>query len=106
MTQVKAKHGGARPGAGRKKTEPVLMPALPSGTPAPNGEPDSLRLMRAMVNDAGLDARIRLDAARSLAPYEAMRKGEGGKKEGAKDAAKRAGSGKFSPSKPPLSVVK
>ncbi len=94
--------GGKRPGAGRPKKKPVLMPPLP---PDDTDEPESLRQLRAIMRDDSLDARLRLDAARALAPFEAVRKGEVGKKTGQADAAKLAAVGKFAPGQPPKLVA-
>ena len=94
--------GGARPGAGRKKKPPVLLAAEPV---AVAGEPDSIRVLRAITNDVSLDLKLRLDAAKALAPYEAARKGEGGKKEERQGAAKRASIGRYAPAAPPGVVI-
>lgn len=102
MAGMKGRSGGARPGAGRKKKPPVLLTKEP---PAKDGEPDSLRVLRAIANDENLDYRTRLDAAKALAPYEAARKGEGGKKEQRQGAAKKAGTGRFAPAPPPGIVI-
>jgi phage terminase small subunit len=79
-----------------------LIPAL---LPATNEEPESLRLMRQIMNDTLLDAKIRLDAAKALAPFESVRKGDAGKKEAKGTAAKRASVGKFAPAAPPKLVA-
>jgi hypothetical protein len=42
----------------------------------------------------------------SAAPYCHPKAGEAGKKAGAEEKAKAAGSGKFAPSRPPLNLVK
>jgi phage terminase small subunit len=94
--------GGARPGAGRKKKPPVL---LPPSLAAEGEEPESLRQLRAIMRDVSLDAKLRLDAAKALAPYEAVRKGEVGKKVGQAAAAKTAAVGKFAPAAPPKLVA-
>jgi len=95
--------GGARPGAGAKKKPPVLMQSLPQTVTA--DEPESLRQLREIMRDTTLDAKLRLDAAKALAPYEATRKGDAGKKveQGAK--AKLAAVGKFAPAAPPKLVA-
>ena len=98
METFKSKRGGARPGAGRKKKPPVL---LANETPAKDGEPDSLRVLRAVANDTRIDLKLRIDAAKALAPYEATRQGEGGKKELRQGAAEKAVSGRFSQAAPP-----
>lgn len=116
MAGVKGRSGGARPGSGRKKKPPVLLaddligseppPVTESAILAPpGGDPDSIRFLRAAVNHPGLDVKLRIDAAKALAPYEAQRKGEGGKKDEQGAAAKRAAGGKFAPAAPPKLVV-
>lgn len=102
METFKSKRGGARPGAGRKKNPPVL---LANEAPAKNGEPDSLRVLRAVANDTRIDLKLRIEAAKALAPYEATRRGEGGKKEQCRDAAKKVGTGRFAPAAPPRTGV-
>lgn len=93
--------GGARPNSGPKKKPPVLVGAVPDGE-----EPESIRALRSILRDTSLDAKIRLDAAKALAPYEAQRVGDAGKKEAKAEAAKKATTGKFSPAAPPkLKVV-
>ena len=107
MAGVKGRSGGARPGAGRKKEPPVLLADTSVDAPSTpvSSEPDSLRVLRAITNNTSLDAKLRLDAAKALAPYEAPRKGEGGKKEERQGAAKKAGTGRFAPAAPPRLVA-
>lgn len=99
--------GGKRAGAGRKKADPVLLATEPSLTTpnADNLEPDSIRVLRQITNDLSLDVKVRLDAAKALAPYEAQRIGDGGKKEERQGAAKKAAHGKFGAGSPPLKLV-
>ncbi|MBS4097966.1 MAG: hypothetical protein KGZ83_14135 [Sulfuricella sp.] len=66
-----------------------------------DGEPASLAFLRSVMHHPDLDVRIRMEAAKTLAPYEATRKGDVGKRKDAADAAKKAGTGKFAPSLPP-----
>ena len=94
MAGVPGRSGGARPGAGRKPKEPTIMQLA-----ATYDDPE--KFLRAVMNDAKTDAKIRVDAAKALMPYVHAKKGEGGKKEEAADRAKRAGAGKFAPSVPP-----
>jgi len=61
--------------------------------------------LRAVMNNPLEDPKIRLDAAKSLMPYEHHRKGGGGKKEAERAAAGRAGVGRFSSAPPPIRVV-
>lgn len=92
--------GGARPGSGPKKKPDVLIPPLPGGS-----EPESLRQIRAIMVDVTLDVKIRLDAAKALAPFEAVRKGDVGKKGERQVAAEKAVAGKFSPAAAPRLVA-
>ena len=115
MAGVKGKSGGARPnsggarpnsggkrlGAGRKPAPPVLVPPAP----AVEVEPDSIKFMRKIVNDATIDAKLRLEAAKALAPFEAVKKGETGKKDEQSDRARKASQGRFAASAPPRLVV-
>lgn len=106
MAGVKGKSGGARPGAGRKAAPPVLIPAVNAvKVQDVADEPESIRFLRQVVQDVSLDAKIRLDAAKALAPFEAVKKGEIGKKEDRQQAAKKAGAGKFAPATPPKLVA-
>lgn len=103
MAGAKGRSGGARPGAGRKPKPAVFLPQV-----APKSaldEPDSIKLLRQITNDASLDAKIRLEAAKALAPYEMMRKGDAGIKETRKEAAKKVAQGKFAPAVAPRLVV-
>lgn len=61
--------------------------------------------MRQIVNDATIDAKLRLEAAKALAPFEAVKKGETGKKEERAERAKAVGAGKFAPPPAPKLVV-
>ncbi len=110
--------GGKRPGAGRKPSPKILMPevaapptddATDNATPVieiqRSDEPASLAFLRAVIEHPGVDVRLRLEAAKALAPYEAVRKDAAGKRKDAADAAKKAGTGKFAPSAPPRSAT-
>jgi|SRR5690625_315817 len=62
--------------------------------------------LKAVMNDDSEDLRFRIDAAKTLMPYEHERKSEGGKKEAKQAAAKKAASGRLAPSAPPsLKVI-
>lgn len=67
---------------------------------------DPLLFLQNVMNDAGEDVRVRIDAAKSLALYTKQKPGESGKKEQKEKAAGKVAGGRFSPAKPPLSVVK
>jgi phage terminase small subunit len=89
--------GGARPGAGRKPQEP---PKLES-----DGAEDAKTFLIGVMTDAEVDARLRIDAAKALLPYQHQKIGEAGKKEGKQAAAKVAGAGRFAPAVVPLKLV-
>lgn len=42
---------------------------------------DPEKFLRAVMNDSGTDAKLRVDAAKALMPFAHAKKGEGGKKE-------------------------
>lgn len=65
---------------------------------------DPQDFLKALMNDAGEDMKLRSDAAKALMPYVHQRLGEGGKKEARQGAAERVG-GRFSPSAPPRLVA-
>jgi phage terminase small subunit len=54
----------------------------------------------ALMNDAGEEMKLRVDAAKALMPFVHQKKGEGGKKEQRQEEAKKVG-GRFSPGAPP-----
>lgn len=66
---------------------------------------DPQDFLKAMMNDAAEDPKLRLDAAKTLMPYVHSRKGESGKKDARKDAAAAAASGRLAPKQPPRLVV-
>ena len=94
----KRQHGGARVGAGRPKSEPLLLQSLPA-------TPDPLVFLLALMNDAAADARTRLSAAVACLPYTHARMGEAGVKSEAESAAKKASRGKFAASRAPVRLV-
>lgn len=94
MAGVKGRSGGARPGAGRPKKEPVVLTLS-----AIYDEPD--KFLRAVMNDSGTEAKLRIDAAKALLSAQVRRAENGGKKEAKTAAAKTAGAGKFASAAPP-----
>lgn len=85
--------GGARPGAGRPKKEPAILVLA-----ATYDDPE--KFLRAVMNDSGTEAKLRIDAAKALMPYVHPKKGEGGKKEKQQDEAKKVAS-RFAAAAPP-----
>lgn len=67
---------------------------------------DPKDFLRAMMNDAGEDPRLRLEAAKTLMPYEHGKVADKGKKESKQGAAREASAGRFSAARPPLRSVK
>lgn len=64
-----------------------------------------LSYLLSVVNDTKADRRERIQAASIAAPYVHARKGEGGKKDAAADAAKKVSTGRFAPAAPPKLVA-
>lgn len=93
----RANTGGARPGAGRKPAEPVFLDIAATDDPL-------IFLRRVMQNDAA-DMKLRLSAATALMPFVHAKKAEGVKDQ-KQDAAKKAGTGRFGASPPPVRLVK
>jgi len=98
MAGVKGRSGGARPGAGRPKKEPVVLTLS-----AVYDEPE--RFLKAVMNDSGAEAKLRVDAAKALLSAQVRRLENGGKKEAKAAAAKTAGAGKFASAAPPKLVA-
>lgn len=65
---------------------------------------DPKTFLLAAMNDAELDLKIRVDAAKALMPFVHQKLGEGGKKEQQKDAANKVAS-RFAPAPPPKLVA-
>ncbi len=65
---------------------------------------DPMAFLRAAMNDAELDPKQRIEAAKAMLPYTHKRLGEGGKKETRQEEAKKV-AGKFASGRPPLRVV-
>jgi phage terminase small subunit len=67
---------------------------------------DPKDFLLAVMNDQETERKLRVEAAKGLMPFMHARLGEGGKKEAAADAAKKAAN-KFAPTAPPrLKAVK
>lgn len=115
--------GGARPGAGRKpKAETasksangvsVKFEAQPHGgalkraksKPVPVSERDMLQLLQDVALGITEASTIQVRAAIAAVQYTHIKKADGGKKDDQADKAKKAGSGKFAASAPPLKLV-
>lgn len=65
-------------------------------------EPD--KFLKAVMNDSGSDAKLRVDAAKALLSAQVRRAENGGKKQEQADAAKKAAS-KFATATPPKLVA-
>jgi hypothetical protein len=91
MTDVKAKHGGARPGSGRKPLQPILCDSMALITDEPRA------FLMAVMNEPALDMRMRVDAAKLLLRTEARRSVKAGRE----DALERAMTGRFALRPPP-----
>lgn len=89
--------GGARPGAGRKPKEPAILVLA-----ATYDDPE--KFLRAVMNDSGSEAKLRVDAAKALMPYIHAKKGEGGKKEARQAEAQKVAS-RYAPAAPPKLVA-
>ncbi len=85
MAGQPGRSGGARPGAGRPKKTPAVLPLAVQYS-------DPLDFLKAVMNDTGAEAKLRVDAARALMPFVHQKKGEGGKKEQAGEKAKAVAS--------------
>ena len=93
MAGQPGRSGGARPGAGRPKKEPAVLPLSVQYS-------DPLDFLRAVMNDAGSEAKLRVDAARALMPFVHAKKGEAGKKDQKNEDAKKV-AGRFAQASAP-----
>jgi len=100
MAGKPGRSGGARPGAGRPPVSDEEKTTI--ATP---GNQTPLEFLLGVMNDNAIEDKLRLDAAKTAAQYVHAKVGEGGKKESAADAAKKAASGRFGASAPPKLVV-
>lgn len=97
MAGKPGRSGGSRPGAGRPPKEPVAL-----NLNVIYDDPD--RFLKAVMNDSGTDAKLRVDAAKALLSAQVRRAENGGKKQEQADAAKKAAS-KFATATPPRLVA-
>lgn len=126
VAELSARRGGARPGAGRKPTA-TTTPSTTSSTravsarlePQPQGgalkrrksepvrvvERDMLSLLRDVALGNVEATMLQVRAAIAAVQYTHVKKGDGGKKDAQKDAAKKAGGGRFASSTPPKLVA-
>lgn len=98
MAGKPGRSGGSRPGAGRPPKEPVMLDVN-----VIYDEPD--KFLKAVMNDSGSDAKLRVDAAKALLSAQVRRAENGGKKQEQADAAKKAAGGKFAAAAPPKLIV-
>jgi len=89
--------GGARAGAGRPKK-------VAAGLGVKGTFDDPLEFLKKVMNSAAADPKLRVDAAKAMAPFVHAKKGESGKKAAKDDAAKQVAS-KFGPPRAPRLVV-
>lgn len=97
MAGKPGRSGGSRPGAGRKPKEPVMLDIN-----VIYDEPD--KFLKAVMNDSGTDAKLRVDAAKALLSAQVRRAENGGKKEEKAAAAAKVAS-KFATATPPKLVA-
>lgn len=102
MAGQPGKSGGARKNAGRPKKEP--QDREEKLTIATNGDQTPLEFLLSVMNDNEIEDRLRINAAKTAAQYVHAKVGEGGKKDGKQEAAKKAGAGKFGAAAPPRLV--
>ena len=97
MAGVRGRSGGARPNSGPKPKDPVKLDLS-----VIYDEPD--KFLKAVMNDSGTDAKLRVDAAKALLSAQVRRAENGGKKEEKQAAAKRVAS-MFAAATPPKLIV-
>lgn len=85
--------------------EPVKPPPPPFDINVAIRYADPQSFLLTAMNDAELDPKQRIEAAKALMPFMHKKLGEGGKKEEKAEAAKKV-AGRFAPAPPPLKVVK
>lgn len=88
MSGAKGRSGGARPGAGRPPKEPAYLNLSVNYD-------DPSKFLKAVMNDSGTEAKLRVDAAKALLSGETRRAENGGKRAEKASAAKRASTGKY-----------
>jgi len=100
--------GGYRPNSGPIKGTKYKkrLPKIDIVSAAESEGLSPLEYMLRIMNDPKEDIEIRARMAVAAAPYVHPKAGESGKKNEKEERAKIAGIGKFSPSKPPLKLIK
>lgn len=100
MAGKPGRSGGARSGAGRKpKEKPDNTPVVqPEGT-------DMLTLLQNVALGITEATPLQVRAAIAAVQYTHTKRADGGKKDEKAENAKKASSGKFAPSAPPLKLV-
>ncbi len=100
MAGKPGRSGGARSGAGRKQKE------KPDNTPVvqPEGT-DMLTLLQNVALGITEATPLQVRAAIAAVQYTHTKRADGGKKDEKAENAKKASSGKFAPSAPPLKLV-
>ena len=100
MAGKPGRSGGARSGAGRKpKEKPDNTPvAQPEGT-------DMLTLLQNVALGVTEATPLQVRAAIAAVQYTHTKRSDGGKKDEKAENAKKASSGRFAPSAPPLKLV-
>ncbi len=98
-----SKHGGYRPGAGRKKPEAVKL-SIPVPVVETLAHKDAKVFLMALMNDLEADIKLRADAAKALLPFQHA-KVENTIKSDKDSAAKKAATGKFGAAAPPKLVA-
>ena len=88
--------GGARLGAGRPKSQPILIDIQQTNDP--------LQFLQVVMNDDAIDLKLRAAAAIAMMPYIHAKKNEG-KKDEKQTAAKKASAGKYASVLPPMRLV-
>jgi len=66
---------------------------------------DPKQFLIAAMNDQSTEPKLRVDAAKALMPFMHQKPGEGGKKDAQREAAKKAGGGRFASAAPPKLVA-
>lgn len=97
------KHGGYRPGAGRKPAKAVKL-SIPVPVVETLAHKDAKVFLMALMNDLEADIKLRADAAKALLPFQHA-KVENTIKADKQDAAKKAATGKFGAAAPPKLVA-
>ncbi|MEH3087707.1 MAG: terminase small subunit [Xylophilus ampelinus] len=103
MAGAKGRSGGARPGAGRPPKEPAKLDLTEVMSKALL-HTDPKAFLMAVMNDPATEAKLRVDAAKSLMPFVHKKLGEGGKKDQALEEAEKVAS-RFAPAAPPKLVA-